>query len=248
MTTKKQSKKKRLNMTERAEQQMERHFPEFPREWLWIRTVNDGYTTVPRSLPLAMQAIDARSKGQPAGHTLFCLWARSPDNPLIAIENPATFAVEAGFSGERAVHTWRRRMKKLVELNFIMAKKGTSGDFHYVLLLNPNVGVEHMNEIGLVQEDLYNRFVDRLSEIGAADDISEIHELWNEEREEELAPSKSTKSERDAKLRKPKSEVVKKSAAPTAPKREAPAVAVRKLGAPKAPVKKESEKNHAQKT
>ncbi len=81
--------------------------------WLWQRKLNDGYTTVPRTLPYVMQAIDDQSKGQPAGHALFCFWARSPDHPLVIIENPATFAAEAGFKDERAVDTWRRRMKRL---------------------------------------------------------------------------------------------------------------------------------------
>jgi hypothetical protein len=253
MTTKKQSAKKRLNMAERAQQQLERHFPEFEPAWLWLRTVNSGFTTLPRTLPIVMQAIDARTKGQPAGHTLFCLWARSPDHPLITIENPATFAAEAGFFGERAVHTWRRRMKQLVDLNFIMAKKSTSGDYHYVLLLNPNAAMEHMNERGLVQTDLYGRFVDRVTDIGAVDDISDIHAFWEEQREGETAPKKSVRPGKITKVKKPeKTEVApsqpkEKSFAPQAPKREGPPVKVAKAEAPRPPAKKESEKTHAHK-
>lgn len=81
---------------------------------------------------------------------------------MIIIENPATFAAEAGFSGERAVDTWRRRMKRLVELKLIAAKKGPAGDFSYVLLQNPNVAMEWMWQGGLVQEDLYSRFLTRV--------------------------------------------------------------------------------------
>ena len=62
MATAKQAKGKRLNMAERAQQQMELHFPNFPSAWLWQRKVNDGYTTVPRTLPIAMQAIDDATK------------------------------------------------------------------------------------------------------------------------------------------------------------------------------------------
>ncbi len=54
---------------------------------------------------LMSRLIDALSKGQPADHVLFCLWARSPDHPLLTIENPITFAAEADFSGGRAVDT-----------------------------------------------------------------------------------------------------------------------------------------------
>lgn len=86
---------KRPKMSERAQQQQDLHFPGWNPLWLWNRKVHHGYATIARTLPLGMQAIDAQSKGQPAGHTLFCLWARSPDHPLVIIENPATFAAEA---------------------------------------------------------------------------------------------------------------------------------------------------------
>lgn len=129
-----------------------------------------------------MQAIDDQSKGQPAGHTLFCLWARSPDHPLVIIENPATFAAEAGFSGERAVDTWRRRMKRLQELKFISAKKGPAGDFSYVLLQNPNVALEWMRQTGLVQDELYGRFLVRVTDVGGLGEVEAIRAVWAAER------------------------------------------------------------------
>jgi len=178
MPTHKQDTVKRLKMSERAQQQLELHFPDFPPAWLWRRKSNPGFTTLPRTLPLAMQAIDAQTKGQPAGHTLFCLWSRSPDHPLLTIENPATFASEAGFYGERAVDTWRRRMKQLHALNFILPRPGPSGDFHYVLLLNPNVAVEHMFRSNRIQSGLYARFIDRLNEVGAHRDVDDIRAYW----------------------------------------------------------------------
>lgn len=167
-------------MAERAQQQMDIHFPGYPAELLWYRKLNDGYSTVPRTLPLAMQAIDSQSKGQPAGHTLLCLWIRAPDHPLLTIEAPATFAAETGFDGARAVDTWRRRMRLLRDLGFIEAKKGPTGDFHYVLLLNPNVGVERLRNAGKVQDVLYGRFRDRLIDIGAQDDITRYDSYLND--------------------------------------------------------------------
>nr|WP_240465938.1 hypothetical protein [Burkholderia cenocepacia] len=164
-------------MAERAQHLLELHFPGMPEVWLWHRKRNDGFITIPRTLPIVMQAIDAQSKGQPAGHTLFCLWARSPDHSLLSIENPTTFAAEAGFVGERAVDTWRRRMKRLRELGFIQTKPGASGEFHYVLLLNPNAVMEWMRSQNLVQNDLYSRFVERLADIGAFGDI-EPYRAW----------------------------------------------------------------------
>jgi hypothetical protein len=180
MANGKQATARRMKMSERAQQQMDIHFPGMPVAWVWRRKTNDGYTTLPRTLPIAMQAIDMQSKGQPAGHTLFCLWARSPDHPLVTIENAATFASEAGFIGERAVDTWRRRMKRLRELWFIQTKPGPSGEFHYVLLLNPNAAMEWMRTANLIQDGLYGRFIDRVIEVGAYGEIEAVREHWKQ--------------------------------------------------------------------
>lgn len=181
MANGKQATAKRVKMAERAQQQMDVHFPNTPPQWLFHRKTNDGWITTPRILPIAMQAVDAQSKGQPAGHTLFCLWARSPDHPVMMIENPATFAAEAGFIGERAVDTWRRRMKRLRELMFIQTKPGPSGDFHYVMLINPSASMEWMRQSRLMQDGLYGRFIDRMTEIGAFGDISGLRAYWTEQ-------------------------------------------------------------------
>ncbi|WP_244120959.1 hypothetical protein [Burkholderia gladioli] len=178
MANGKQSIARRLKMADRAQQLLEVHFPGLPETLLWHRTRNDGFITIPRTLPIVMQAVDAQSKGQPAGHTLFCLWARSPDHPVLTIENPSTFAAEAGFFGTRAVDTWRRRMKRLRELNFIRTKPGASGEFHYVLLMNPNAVMEWLRNSHLIQDDLYSRFVERLADIGAHGEIADAHEAW----------------------------------------------------------------------
>lgn len=178
MANLKQAKARAMKMAEKAATIMALHFPGFPQEWIWQRDRNHGYSTIPRTLPIAMQALN-EIKGHPAGHTLFCLWARSPDHPFLIIENQATFAGEAGFTGARAVDTWRRRMKVLLKHNFIAAQKGTSGEFHYVLLLNPNAAVEKMKVEGLVSDLVYSRFLERLADIGAIRDVEEIRTYWD---------------------------------------------------------------------
>jgi hypothetical protein len=181
----KQSNAKRMKMAERARQQKDLHFPEVHEDWLWHRSRNDGYTTLPRTMPIVMEIIDALSKGQPAGHVLLTLWCRSPDHALVTIENPAIMASEAGFSGERAVDSWRRRMRKLVELGFINAKSGPAGDFHYVLLKNPNWVVEaRRNLYGDVPGACYAKFLDRAMEVGAFGEIEVVRgyaEAWKQQ-------------------------------------------------------------------
>lgn len=188
MATAKQGTAKRLKMAERARQQKDLHFPDVDEGWLWHRSRNDGYTTLPRTLPIIMEAVDALSKGTPAGHTLFTLWCRAPDHALVTIENPAIFAAEAGFSGERTVDTWRRRMKILVDLGFILTKPGAAGDYHYVLLRNPNFVLEMRREYhGDVPESIYGKFLDRILDVGAFGEIETIRNAmaqWKKQAEE----------------------------------------------------------------
>lgn len=188
----KQAKAKRLSMAERAEAMMNLHFPGIDERKLWHRKTNDGFITIPRTLPIVMQAIDDATKSQPAGHVLFCLWARSPDHPLVRIDNPAVFAAEAGFSGLRMVDTWRRRMKTLVKLGFIMHKPGPLGDFQYVLLLNPNMAVEYMRGNNLVQDELHARFIERLAEVGASGEIGQYYSIIPQALSKEQAPAGAT--------------------------------------------------------
>jgi len=171
--TDKQNAARKNGMAERAAEQLATYFPDVPAEQLWFRQKNKGFSTIPRTMPIAMEVIDNLSKGQPAGHAYFALWCRAPDGPLVVIQNPIVFASEAGFTGERAVHTWRRRMKLLKELGFIQTKKGAAGDFHYILLMNPNVVVELLKRKGAhkIQEELYLKFRDRIMDIGARADI-----------------------------------------------------------------------------
>lgn len=198
MANGRQAKVRRLKMSERAQQQMELLFSHVEPPWIWRRTTNDGYSTIPRTLPIVMQALDDGSKGLAPGHVLFCLWARSPDHPLVTIENPSTFAAEAGFKGERAVDTWRRRMRRLRELNFIATKEGASGEFHYVLLLNPNAAMQWMKEQGLVQDGLYTRFVDRLIDVGAYTEIEAIKDLLQQPPEASSTKGKEAKDKEGA--------------------------------------------------
>lgn len=191
MANGKQASAKRLNMSERAQQLLDLHFPGVEARWIWRRKSNDGFTTIPRTLPIVMQAIDEASKGTPPGHVLFCLWSRAPDNPLLSIENPATFAAEAGFGGERAVDTWRKRMKRLRENRMIETKPGASGEFHYVLLLNPNLAMAWMRWKDRVQDVLYGRFLDRLAEVGAFGEIEGAIKFWEDSEVAEKAAEAS---------------------------------------------------------
>jgi hypothetical protein len=158
---------KRRTMSDRARQLREEFWPEIGDTDLWHRKRNDGYATIPRTLAIVMAIIDSLSKNKPAGSTYMVLWCRAWDEAMLTIDNPNVFAAETGFSGERALTTWRQRMRTLKDLGFVDAKPGASGDFHYVLILNPHLVVRRLKP--RIQSGLYMRLFERGQEIGARD-------------------------------------------------------------------------------
>ncbi len=152
---------------EKARALRESIWPGFDEKLLWSSTTCKGYTPVPRTLPLIMNIIDVLTKNKPAGRPYFVLWCRSFDQSLISIDNPLTLAIESGFSGERALSTWRDRMRSLVELGFILAKDGPAGPYQFVLMLNPHKVVWNMRD--QIQEGMFRQLQARAIDIGAED-------------------------------------------------------------------------------
>ncbi|MDO1762416.1 hypothetical protein Q2336_25140, partial [Escherichia coli] len=58
------------------------------------------------------------------------------------------------------------RMRKLRDLGFITTKPGTSGEFQYVILLNPLTVIKELYE-GKEKDERYNALVGRMQEVGA---------------------------------------------------------------------------------
>lgn len=108
---------------------------------VWSRKEAKGFTTVPRSMPLLCAIMDAHSKGNPLGAVYLDLWFKAFDEMYLIVESPQERAYFAGFGGQRAVTTWTVRMRKLIALGFIEAQSGTRGEFHHVLLVNPDLVV-----------------------------------------------------------------------------------------------------------
>lgn len=104
---------------------------------LWIRTERNGFATIPRAMPILAILMDGMNKGAPVSATYLSLWCMVMDELFLTIQSPTTMAFHAGFEGERAVRTWRDRMKRLKSDGFIDFLPGQAGDITFVLLLNP---------------------------------------------------------------------------------------------------------------
>ncbi len=99
------------------------------------------------------------------------LWCRAYDECFVTLNNPQELAFHSGFSGQRAVTTWKQRMRILQELGFIDIKPGPSGEMSYALIFNPYQVIKGMYSTkrpGLTAE-LYNALAARAISIGAND-------------------------------------------------------------------------------
>lgn len=172
-------------------------WPEVTNLMLWDRTERDGFATVPRALPLIMNIMDGLSgKGFPVGQTYFEMWCRLYDELFLTLNRPEEMAFYAGFTGQRAVRTWKDRVKRLAELGFIDLKSGPLGDMSYAIFFNPYHVIKRAYLKGLVAEDKYRALVIRMNEIGAfdVDDIGDDGHLIvpkdDDEEKEEKKPVK----------------------------------------------------------
>jgi len=145
---------------------------------LWRRKFHDGYTTLPRTMPLILSIMDDLANGQPVGMTYLELWSRAFDESFVTLSKPREMAFHSGFVGQRAERIWRSRMRILAELGFIDLQPGPSGPMSYALILNPYLAIRRLHDQGnpRLREDKYNALIERAGEIGATD--FELPDPW----------------------------------------------------------------------
>lgn len=138
---------------------------------LWLRKERIGFATLPRAVPIILTIMDGMNKGKPVSSTYLDLWCRVMDEMFVQLQSPLAMAFSAGYEGERAVRTWRERMKRLNDDGFIDAKPGAFGEMSYAILLNPYHVIRRHYEAKhpAVTNARYNALMARAHEIGATD-------------------------------------------------------------------------------
>lgn len=136
---------------------------------LWHRKRNNGFITIPRTMPLICRIMDGMTPGKPVSGTYLDLWCLSWDEAFVTIVDEQERAFNAGFTGQRAIYTWRERMRSLKELGFVAVQPGAKGQFHYVLLWNPHLVVRQLRDAGAppVPDVEFNALIARMQQIGA---------------------------------------------------------------------------------
>lgn len=146
-------------------------WPDLNRLDLWDRHEYDGFTTVPRTLPIVMNIIDDLTKTKPASKAYLSLWMQAYDEMYVSLKSADDMAFQSGFIGQRAVRTWKERVQSLAELGFIRIATGSRGAFSHAVIMNPHFVIRRLhaaNTAGLT-EAAYNTLVERANEIGATD-------------------------------------------------------------------------------
>lgn len=155
-------------------------WPDVPDHMLWNRKEREGFVTVPRLMPLMMSIMDDLSgKGFPVGQTYFEMWCRLFDELFLTLNRPDEMAFHAGFMGQRALRTWKDRVRRLADLGFLGLKAGPLGEFSYAIFFNPYHVIKRAHVNGQVNEAKWQALVIRANEIGSFDfdDIDEKGEL-----------------------------------------------------------------------
>jgi hypothetical protein len=161
----------RKTITEKKLKLRSQLWPDLDTKDLWSRKERNGFTTIPRAMPLFLTLVDRMSKAKPLSSTYLELWCRAHDECIVVLNNKEENAFHSGFSGERAVTTWKSRVRALADLGFIRVKPGPSGDLSYALILNPYIVVKqhYQAKHPAVTDAAYNALMQRATEIGAND-------------------------------------------------------------------------------
>lgn len=163
--------KPRKKIAQRQLDLRSRLWPRLSDDFIWQRKKHDGFTTIPRTMPLIQSIMDDLSEGNPVSSTYLELWCRAFDECFVTLSKPKEMAFHAGFTGQRGERTWRSRMKTLAELGFIDIKEGPSGPLSYALIFNPYLVIRRLHDQKHpgVREDKFNALIERACEISAAD-------------------------------------------------------------------------------
>lgn len=161
-------------------------WPDLDTSHLWSRHTDDGYTSIPRTLPIVTSIIDDLTKGKPASAPYFELWCRAYDEMYVSLGASAMLARHSGYSGQRAVRMWAERIEALADLGFIQVREGSSGKLSHAVIMNPHLVIKKLYEakdLGVTKEK-YEALVERAKEIGSVD--------FDEDEDEDEPPAGAT--------------------------------------------------------
>ena len=154
---------------------------------VWSRQVEDGFVTIPRTLPLIATLIKRLSeKGADGSRVYLDLWGRVFDQGLVEVNDEKEFALCAGVADNtRTIRAWQERMRELEELGFIITAPSASRKYGFVLLLHPHAVVHliHQDNPHRIPGWWLDLYRDRVDKIGAKmPDMAEFAQIVSKAR------------------------------------------------------------------
>jgi hypothetical protein len=127
---------------------------------VWMHSKYKGFKSIPRLLALICAFIKAnkcKAKGDPTAVYLD-LWCRVWDESFIDRVDEYEFSFSSGYTGNRAVRTWREHIQVLESLGFIRTKSSGNRGYGAILLQDPIQICVDKHKKGQVDEDWWNAF------------------------------------------------------------------------------------------
>src|SRR5437667_9813910 len=109
---------KRRKADVRREQERLLLFADVPKEEPWSNSLK-GWSWVPRTMPLILQAIRLMSKGTSAAETYFALWCNCVSESIVEMNNRPMLIASAGYTGPSNERTWKDRIRNLAQLGIL---------------------------------------------------------------------------------------------------------------------------------
>lgn len=139
---------------------------------LWHRTKEDGWSTIPRTLPLIMTLIDLLKPGRDASRVYLELWCRQFDDSFVQVDDEEALAYSCGYlTPTRNVRSLRERLGLLEELGFIEVKPNGSRKYGYILLKHPHKIAKEIRDKNLnpeIRDKWWGAWTKRALDVGAA--------------------------------------------------------------------------------
>jgi len=139
---------------------------------IWPDKDGKGWCRIPRTLPVILTILDrdkSMKDGKDVTRTYLTLFTHNWEEGLIQIGDESEFAQMSGFTGTRAVRSWRERMRTLADLGFIEIKPRGDREFGFVLMIHPWHVVQKLHGEGKVLEGDMNLFNQKHLEFGASE-------------------------------------------------------------------------------
>ncbi|KIP99948.1 hypothetical protein RU07_17815 [Agrobacterium tumefaciens] len=169
-------------------------WPDLSNDMVWSMD-NDGWVALPRLMPLMMSIMDdLAGKGVPVSRTYLELWSRVRiEESFIALNRPEEMAFHAGFEGQRALRTWKDRMRSLADLGFIGVMPGPLGELSYAVIYNPYHVIKRAYVDKKVHENKWQALTIRANEVSAfdLDDLDDEGNIITDDDEDEIEEEKS---------------------------------------------------------